>query len=45
MELEHLPLMVLFHQDYPSFNNLDGYHYNPEAARKLLQQFIHETWG
>ena len=27
----------------PSFNNLDGYHYNPKAARKLLQQFIKET--
>jgi len=27
----------------PSFNNLEGYRYNPEAARKLLQQFIQET--
>jgi peptide/nickel transport system substrate-binding protein len=27
----------------PSFNNLEGYRYNPEIARKLLQQFIQET--
>jgi peptide/nickel transport system substrate-binding protein len=27
----------------PSFNNLEGYRYNPKAARKLLQQFIKET--
>ena len=27
----------------PSFNNLEGYRYKPEIARKLLQQFIQET--
>lgn len=27
----------------PSFNNLEGYRYKPELARKLLQQFIQET--
>ena len=27
----------------PSFNNLEGYRYKPELARKLLQEFIQET--